>query len=290
MLPTENILGSNCRMNAMDCHKLVARGRCIALVCLGLMLGQADPLCAETAGPTHNSSPTEQARTLFLQGLDLADQGRWQAAIDSFHQALTLRDAPAIRYNLAASLIRLDNFVEAAVQLDLVLASEESPPDLRQRAQELLDQIEENTARIQIMVEEYEYALEVHLDGEPIPSSSIGVPVRTSPGRHHVTALSSGTEVASQRVTLRSEATEVVTLYPRSSTTTPASAVTVDGAVDDANRSSRRRTLLRDWRLWLGVGAGVLFTALALGLSLGIEAESEDPIPGNMEPGILAWP
>jgi tetratricopeptide (TPR) repeat protein len=278
-------------MNVMDCHKLVAPGWCFVLVCLGLMLGQAAPLCAETAAPTDNDDRTEQARTLFLRGLELADQESWQEAIDSFHEALALRDAPAIRYNLAASLSRHEDFVEAAAQLDLVLASDESPPPLRQRAQELLDQIDEHTARVQIMVEEYEYALEIQLDGEPIPSSSIGVPVRASPGRHHVTAVSSRTEVANQRVNLRAGTTEVVTLYPRSGTAAPASAVTSAAAGDDdGNRAARRRALLRDWRLWLGVGAGVVFTALALGLSLGIEAESEDPIPGNMEPRILAWP
>ncbi len=63
----------------------------------------------------------------------------------------------------------------------------------------------------------------------------------------------------------------------------------IGGGEDEGGGNS----ILRDWRLWVGVGAGVVAIALGVGLGVGLgnrDPEFEDPVQGNMSPGVLTWP
>lgn len=96
-----------------------------------------------------------RARALFDEGVTLGDQQRWPEATAKFRQALALRDAPAIRYNLGAALAEQRQWDEAITHLQHVVDDEEAPEELRQRANTALlnARAQQNTEQQQISAE-----------------------------------------------------------------------------------------------------------------------------------------
>lgn len=93
---------------------------------------QPDPAAAQPAPGTPEA--TERARTLFEEGVALGDQRQWEPAAAKFREALVLRDAPAIRFNLGAALVELRQWDEAIDNLQRVVDDPEAPEDLRTRS------------------------------------------------------------------------------------------------------------------------------------------------------------
>lgn len=262
-------------MSPMKSHGPNLRG-CFVVVLLALEAVAR----AETGAPAGGEDEsTQRARELFQQGLQLSDQNRWAEAAQTFDQALALRDAPAIRYNLAASLSRIDRLEEAANHAEAVLHHAETTAELRAQAEQILTEIGGQLSRLEISLEGFETPPRVVLDGTLLNPDQLSRPVWRLPGRHVATAEQNGAEVARVEADTVAGAPQSMTLrlVPREVVTPPA---------DD----ERERPLVRDWRLWVGVGAAVAVTALALGLAFGINPEPEDPLAGNTTPGVLLWP
>lgn len=75
-------------------------------------------------------TPSEQARQLFIQGIDHFESGRLVAARDAFATALALVPGrPSLLANLAAVHFRLQEFAEARSCFEQLLASEAGNPD-----------------------------------------------------------------------------------------------------------------------------------------------------------------
>lgn len=222
---------------------------------------------------------TARARELFTEGVDLSDREQWAQASLRFEEALELRDAPSIRFNLAASYSQVERRVEAAEQIDIVLADPSTPEDLATRARALLTELEPLLGSITISASALAPSSQVLLDGRLVLAEQLSGSIRLDPGSHMVTATIDSREIAHEDVELEGGQSVDVVLRPIQ----PIEEAIVE-PVDD------RPPLYRDWRLWVGVGAGVvvLVIALAVGLSAG-GGDVEDPIPGNMNPGILYW-
>jgi hypothetical protein len=256
----------------MKSHRIISRAS-IAVVLLALeTVARAETGAAD--------EQTERARTLFQQGLRLSDQNQWAEAARIFEEALALREAPAIRYNLAASLARLERLDEAANHIETVLLHAETTPELRQQAEALLGEVGGRLTRLEIALEGFDTPPRVVLDGTLLHPDQLSRPLWSAPGHHVATAEQDGAEVARVEVDTAAGARQTLTMRP-----VPRLAVTPDDDDDDDQRS-----IVRDWRLWVGVGAAVAVTAVALGLAFGINPEPEDPISGNMAPGVLQWP
>ena len=61
--------------------------------------------------------PYEQARTLFVEGVELAKVERWAEALAAFQRSSDLVARPSTSYNIANALYRLDKPVEALAEL-----------------------------------------------------------------------------------------------------------------------------------------------------------------------------
>lgn len=259
----------------MNSHGFIPRGWLVVVLLAWEAVARAETGSAASG----QDEQTQRARELFQQGLQLSDQNRWAEAAQNFEQALALRDAPSIRYNLAASLARIDRLEEAANHAETVINHAETTPELRAQAEQILTEIGGRLSRIELSLEGFETPPRVVLDGTLLNPEQLSRPQWRLPGHHVATAEQGGAEVARVEADTTAGAPQVITLrlVPREVVTPPPD----DG--DD-------HPLVRDWRLWVGVGAAVAVTAIALGLAFGINPEPEDPLAGNTSPGVLQWP
>lgn len=83
----------------------------------------------------------QEARALFVQGMELFEAGRFQEAIEVFQSAYDLVHHPRILFNLAVCYHRLGQTSRAATYYGFVLREEGSEPEARDRARAALDQL-----------------------------------------------------------------------------------------------------------------------------------------------------
>jgi hypothetical protein len=74
------------------------------------------------------------ARERFREGVAAAERGRYDVAVRAFRAALEVRDAAAVRFNLASALFELGEDVEAFALARGVHQDADAPADLRERA------------------------------------------------------------------------------------------------------------------------------------------------------------
>ncbi len=103
----------------------------------------ADDAATEAPAAAEDEAATERARELFSEGIGFVEEEQWEPAAERFRAALALKDAPAVRYNLALSLNELGQASEARELVEGVLADPETPPDVRAQAEALASEIPE---------------------------------------------------------------------------------------------------------------------------------------------------
>jgi len=237
------------------------------------------------------------ARSLFTEGVELAQQERHAEAADRFRRARALVDAPAVTHNLATSLGLLGRVVEACELLRSVTRHADADAGLRRRAQQALEALEPLIARLTIRVQGNPEGAEMRLDGQGLQDAALGVPVPVDPGNHVVVAIRDGEEVASESVVAEDGGThELVIVVP--------APVVQDLAVQRdtiGDRTSQTDPLapgvgrdeeegggvLSQWWFWTAV------VAVAAGATVAVVAATgggvEDPISGTTNPGVLTW-
>ncbi|MGF1464818.1 MAG: tetratricopeptide repeat protein [Sandaracinaceae bacterium] len=142
------------------------------------------PARAQPGGPVVGAEQAlvEQARLRFQEGLDHADRGDWERAVERFRRALELRDAPPVRFNLARSLAEMGRLVEAIEELDVVLAAPRASAEVLQAARALRDGLAPRLGRLRVGVQAPVGEISVTVDGRPLPASDLGRSVVTDPG------------------------------------------------------------------------------------------------------------
>ena len=121
MRTTSNPLTNAARRASVAAHGALAAA--CALLLLAPMLAptqaHAQRRRRRDASPTTPTATaaadesTTRARTLFAEGVRFASRREFEQAEASFREALALRDAPAIRYNLASVLFEQGEYSEA---------------------------------------------------------------------------------------------------------------------------------------------------------------------------------
>lgn len=241
--------------------------------------GTPDESPDEGAGTTDEDA-TQRARDLFAEGIELIEQESFAEAAGKFEAALALRDAPAVRYNLALCYYQLGRYVEAEPLIDGLLADEETPADVREQVTNVRRGLDERAGKLVVEVTGAGGG-EVAVDGHSVDAARIGRPMAASPGEHVVTLSRDGAEVARESVTV-SQGEEVrVTL-----TVAPTPEETAAAADTSSNEP---RPLVRDWRLWTGVAAGVIAVTVVVVLAVALSGGTQGPIDGDFDPGVIQW-
>jgi tetratricopeptide (TPR) repeat protein len=240
----------------------------------------------EDAGDT-DPAQIERARQLFREGIQFSDRGDHEQAVARFEEALSLYPAASIRYNLAATYVELGRRAAAATQLDAVLADPEAAEELAGRARELLITVEQQIGNIEVDRSALDARAVVFLDAQQIALDHQTGVLRVDPGSHEVSAELDGEEVARESVEVTAGQTAQISLAPLR----PVEQAIVEAATEPVEEPART-PLSRNWRLWVGVSAGVVAVALGVGLGVGLstrEPEYADPVNGTMDPGIIYW-
>jgi hypothetical protein len=231
---------------------------------------------------------TALARSLFEQGVALADQGQWLEAADRFRRAYTLKPTPGLAFNLASALGEAGKFVEACELLEQLSRDGSLNADLQAEVAAKLELLSPRRAHLTVQVEaESTDDVTVEIDGQPWPRVVWGVPVPVDPGTHSVVGRASPERVSEGQISLAEgeRATHVVALP----TLAPHAEPQAEPARSFPRETERRHPtpLHKRWALWAGVGA-VVVAGVVLGVVLARpDSTTEAPIPGNA--GVITW-
>ena len=248
------------------------------------------------AHPTHAQAPqqTAQARTLFEEGVALADRGDWVGAEDRFARAYSLKPTPGLAFNWASALAEIGKLLQAQ---ELLLRVERDPTadlELKRQCERARREIEPRVSKLRVRVAGRTPAdARIEVDGEPWARAAWDVTSPIDPGLHTIILIAAGVEQARAQLTLpEGGAREVVLSIPGTHESTVAAVASDEPASSVAipistARGDERRPLRRSWVMWTAVGAvvagGVVATVL---LARREEPELADPIAAN---GVIRW-
>lgn len=247
---------------------------------------------------------TALARSLFRQGVELSDAGRWAEAADYFRRSLSLRDSPIVEFNLGTALTHTGRLVEATELFRRAARESDAPERLRSAARQQVEALAPRLGRLTVTVEGPLETVELRLDGDVLPAEGVGVPAPADPGHHVLVAMRGEAEVARAEVDLTEGGSQEVRLEvpPPPVVVTPppdahAAVVLVERGHTREEADRRGGTPVTpggsdDALVWLGVILGVVVAggAAALTTVLVLDAQgTEPPIEGNLLPAVIVF-
>jgi hypothetical protein len=217
-------------------------------------------MVAALAGRAHAEDPWEKgvsaeqqdaANALFAEGNALFAQQAHAPALEKYKAAIAIWDHPAIRFNMAVTLIRLDRMLEAADELEKALRFGATPfaPEMYQQALDFQILVRKQLGYVEATCTQPD--AHISLDGKPWFEAPGTQKLRVTTGEHVIVAERKGYMTSSRRVVVAGGATvnETLELLP------------VDSAV-----------LLKypypKWVPWTVTGGGVALAVSGLGVWL----------------------
>lgn len=158
------------------------------------------------------------ARSLGIQGVQLADAGKCPEAIEKLSRAEALYHAPTILGRLGECQVTVGQIVLGTENLNRVVR-EQLPANApkafksaQERAAKVLETALPRIAYLTVIVEPHEANASVSVGGAAVPSALIGAERPTDPGKHEVLATAPGYLDAKTDVELAEGARQAVTL------------------------------------------------------------------------------
>lgn len=269
-----------------------------ALLLVLILLSVSSAVRAQSDARTE-AQRSAAARSLFSEGVELVDEGDWEAAADRFRRALELRPSPVIRYNLGKALTETGKLVEGVELLRQVARNDTAEPDVREAARQDLEAVEPRLAELTIRLQGSEQGVQVRLDGDPVSAATIGVAQPAAPGAHRIVAMRGDAEVASREVQLEEGGAAEVTLeipppepgseqaagsVPDPEQAARAATAGGGGARGGRGAATEESSVLSNGWLWAGVGAAVVAivgVSLAVTLAGGDGGSEMQPFESN---------
>src|SRR3954471_20181115 len=189
-------------------HRHVVGALCAALLATLASSSRADDSAENTAA----------ARTLGVEGVQLADAGKCPEAIEKLTRAEALHHAPTILGRLGECQVNVGDVVEGTETLNRVVREQLAPNapkvfhDAQERAQKVLTQATPKIAHLVIRVTPSNVKASVAVAGKPVPAALLGAERPTDPGTHQVTATAEGYKPSSATVTLAEGGHQDITL------------------------------------------------------------------------------
>jgi len=227
---------------------LPPRSICYLTVCAGLWAA-----LAATAGvaraKTDNTDEGRRAtaRTLFNEGLEYSDAGRWHEAADRFRRAYEAKPTSEIGYNLAQAYVRLGYLATAAELWRRAAEDPDATSAVREAARARLAQVSPRLGRLNVQLDPRAGGF-AYLDGRLIEPARLGSWLPVDPGPHLLQARWRDGADLSRRITVPEGAESAVTLAPP-----PPPPV-----------AEKRSSILRSGWFWVAIAGLAAGTAVAL--------------------------
>lgn len=220
------------------------------------------------------------ARALFTEGVQLSTDRQFAQAEARFREALSLHDAPAIRYNLASVLAEQSEYPEARELTESVLGDPTAPDAIRELATTLATQIDGRAGYVRIALHG---SATVAIDAWTLTDAGAEIPV--APGAHTITATRDGAAVASAEVTVQTAEHATVQLDAAPIATIAEPEVPVAPVAPAAEAP-----VTDQWWFWAGIVVSVIGAAAVItAIVLATPSDAPPAYQGNFEPGILHW-
>ena len=158
------------------------------------------------------------ARSLGIEGVQLAEAGKCDQAIEKLSRAESLYHAPTILDRLGECQVKVGQIVLGTENLNRVVREQlpaNAPKafrDAQARAQKALDAALPRIGHLTVNVEPKEAKISVTVSDVPVPPALLGVERPTDPGTHEVVASAPGYLSQKTTVTLAEAGRETVTL------------------------------------------------------------------------------
>lgn len=219
-----------------------------------------------------------EAQLAFESGMSAVKRKDFETAAAAFERAFALRATPAVEYNLAAALFELGRFVSVQVHLDRVLSEPALSENLHVVALDLQDRVRPHVARLSVnFVVSGQQNPRLYVDGTEIPSREWSASRPVEPGLHRVTLWDGFTALVEREISVAPgrEASLDLQLVP-----VPVEVVVpAPAAMPPLDEGSVAPSRARSWKLWVGVSAAVVVSAVALGVGLGLRDKSDSTPP-----------
>jgi PEGA domain/Tetratricopeptide repeat len=158
---------------------------------IALLAVSAAPALAKE--PKKPSSEQKAADRHFKSGVALFKEGKFKEALAEFERAYEIAPHPLVLYNIAGCHRELSSYGEAIRFYERFLEEGKGkvPPARLNAAQTELDAILARIARITVVIQGPPYATLI-LDGNPLGTMPVPMPLVLSPGEHKLVAKADG--------------------------------------------------------------------------------------------------
>jgi hypothetical protein len=200
-------------LKRLSCFERSATKTALGAACAFLSLGA--PCWAQTPAPS--AADVSMARSLGVEGVQLADAGNCAAAIDKLTRAESLYHAPTILGRLGECQVTTGKIVLGTETLERVVREPLAPhapaafAAAHARAQKALDAALPRIAKLHVHVDPSTApGLQVKLDDEVLPAAALDVDRPTDPGAHQLDVTATGYAEVRTSVTLAEGASQTV--------------------------------------------------------------------------------
>jgi tetratricopeptide (TPR) repeat protein len=157
---------------------------------------------ALAAGPADSASAIERARAVFHQGVQLYNEGSFEAALAEFRKAYQLSPNYRLLYNIAQTYFELHDYVSSSKTLKQYVQAGGSEISSARRAEvnELNQKLDDRIAYLDIACNVD--GADIRVDEISVGVSPLAPAVPVNAGPRRITAVKAGYAVAAQMVTV----------------------------------------------------------------------------------------
>src|SRR4051812_26107898 len=217
-----------------------------------------------------SDDPRQAAGAHYARGIELANHGLYEGALQEFNDANTISPHFAVLYNIGQAQIALDRPLEAVDTLSKYLrdGADQVPAGRRLQVQAQIGLLQSRLAELAITTEQA--GVSIRVDGRDVGRTPLPQPIRLIPGMHTVTGgLADGTQITRKVAVGESERQRLELVFlPAPSAGAPRPALPTRSDADGSTdlEPARDPTLRR--AAYIVGGLGVLWAGTALGVYL----------------------
>ncbi|MGE0791351.1 MAG: PEGA domain-containing protein [Sandaracinaceae bacterium] len=153
------------------------------LALVALLALRAAPVSAQ-------GDAAEDARALFVRGMEHAENERWTEALEAFEASAERYDRVSTRLNVASVLLRLGRHIEARDRLRALGARGDIQPDEQRQSAALLERAEDGIRRVRLEVSPSDAT--IRIDGAPRAGEGATRELELDPGLHRAEIAADG--------------------------------------------------------------------------------------------------